>query len=45
MVVLVDHFAEIQACVNAPLTLGEWRELLKKSDTLGGAVETLKRDY
>ena len=45
MVVLVDHFAEIKACVDAPLTRSEWRQLLQKSDNLGAAVGTLKRDF
>ena len=45
MVILVDHFAEIKACVNVPLTRGEWRHLLQKSATLGVAIETLKREY
>ncbi|MBM4252516.1 MAG: hypothetical protein FJ146_11135 [Deltaproteobacteria bacterium] len=45
MVVLVDHFAEIEACVNAPLTRSEWRQLLQNSDNLIDAVKNLKRNY
>ncbi len=45
MVILVDHFAEITECVDAPLTRSEWRNLLQKSSDLRQAVQSLKAEF
>lgn len=45
MVILVDHFAEIKACVDEPLTRQEWRQLLDASSNLKEARDKLVRDY
>ena len=45
MVVLIDHFAELKACVNEPLTRKEWRQLLEGSKDTAEAAAKLLQQY
>ena len=45
MVVLIDQFAELKACVNEPLSRKEWRKLLEGSKDTAEAAAKLLQQY
>jgi len=45
MVILVDHSAQITACIDQPLTRAEWRKLLADSEDFAEVKRRLEKEY